>query len=94
MMARVGLAKRKTRVRRTQRLWTRRDGVSQRGQNAKLASARTIKTISAFKSVSLSTIRPRGIKDEIRQLDGMARLWPVQATPSLLRALSCLDGAR
>jgi hypothetical protein len=49
----------------------RRDGAEQSGQTAKPAAARTVKTISAFKNVSLSTIRPRGIKDEIRQLDGM-----------------------
>jgi len=50
----------------------RRDGAEQSGQTANLASARAVKTISAFASVSLSTTRPRGIKDEIRQLDGMA----------------------
>jgi hypothetical protein len=49
----------------------RRDGAEHSGQTAKPASARTVKTISPFKNVSLSTTRPRGIKDEIRQLDGM-----------------------
>jgi len=50
----------------------RSDGAEQSGQTAKPASARTVKPISPFKSVSLSTIRPRRIKDEIRQLEGMA----------------------
>jgi hypothetical protein len=44
---------------------------AQIGQGAKIASTRTVKTISSSMCVSLSTTNPLGIKDEIRQLDGM-----------------------
>jgi hypothetical protein len=50
----------------------RRDGAAQIGQGAILASARTVKTISSSTRVSFSAINPAGIKDEIRQADGMA----------------------
>jgi len=44
---------------------------AQIGQGAKITSVRTVKTISSSMCVSLSTTNPLGIKDEIRQLDGM-----------------------
>jgi len=49
----------------------RRGDAAQIGQGAKLASARTVKRISSLMRVSFSTINPPGMKEEIRQLDGM-----------------------
>src|ERR1019366_7697419 len=56
---------------------------AQIGLGAKIASARTVKTISSSMCVSLSTTNPLGIKDEIRQLEGMMLilLEKHQATP-------------